>query len=146
MTENDPQGHALAIFGAGVMGAGISTLALAHGVPVTLVDVTPEILERARGRVEHELRLASLMGAVADVPAGLLTTSTSVEAAAGASVVIEAVTESAGPKEKVLTAITDVVGPQVPVITNTSSIPIDEPADALADPAQLTDALESAPT
>jgi methoxymalonate biosynthesis protein len=137
MMDDVPPGHAIAIVGAGVMGIGISVLALAHGVPVTLVDVGPEQLDRARERVEQELRLAGLMGAAPDRPAGRLITSDSIEAVAGASVVIEAITETAVAKQKVLCAVAEVADPRVPVITNTSSIPIDELAGALPDPAQL---------
>lgn len=129
--------YTVAVFGAGVMGVGISTLAIAHGVPVTLVEVSPDRLERAPARVAHELRLAGLMAATPDGPPGVLSTAGTVEAAAGASIVVEAITESAAAKEKLLGAVAGVVGPWVPVVTNTSSIPIDELAGALTDPAQL---------
>lgn len=135
-TGSAPGGHSLAIFGAGVMGIGISALALVHGIPVTLVDLFPEQLERARGRIGLDIRLAALMDGAPDVPAGPLTTTSSVQDAAGATIVIEAVTESAEAKEKVLAAVSWGV-PEVPVITNTSSIPVDELAGALAEPSRL---------
>lgn len=129
----------VAILGAGVMGVGITTLALIHGIPVTLVDVTAGHLERARARIEHELRLAALMGAAADVEAGTLATSTSLEDARGSGVVIEAVTESAETKEKVLTAVSAIAA-DAALITNTSSIPVAELAAALPEPRRLVGA------
>src|SRR5699024_12537862 len=58
-----PTDHRMAIFGAGTMGAGITTLALGHGIPVTLVDTDYGTLERACTRIAHQTRAAQLMGA-----------------------------------------------------------------------------------
>ncbi|QMU70749.1 3-hydroxyacyl-CoA dehydrogenase family protein [Streptacidiphilus sp. P02-A3a] len=128
----------LVVLGAGVMGVGITTLALGHGLPVHLVDVDPERLTRARDRIAEELRLAHLLGALPpDTAPGELTTGTGTDPAAGAAAVIEAITENAELKAKVLAEVSALVRPGTPLITNTSSIPVDELAGAVERPAEL---------
>jgi methoxymalonate biosynthesis protein len=124
----DQTDHRLAILGGGVMGTGIATLAVGHGIPVVLVDVGEEVLSRTRADVALQLRHAALMGALPDRPAGTLTTSTSVQDAAGATTVVEAVTESPELKAKVLAEVSAAVRPGTAIISNTSGIPIDEMA------------------
>ncbi|MFJ9846671.1 3-hydroxyacyl-CoA dehydrogenase family protein [Kitasatospora sp. NPDC101155] len=130
--------HRLAVLGAGVMGVGITTLALARGVSVVLVDVDEAKLDDARVRISQELRMAQLMGVLpAGGASGELVTATSVGAVAGATAVIEAITEAKDLKAKVLAEVSAVVRPGTPLISNTSSIPIDELADAVPRPAEL---------
>jgi methoxymalonate biosynthesis protein len=129
--------HRLAIVGAGVMGTNISTLAVGHGVPVTLIDISEDVLAQARKTIKQKLRHAQLMGALPAVPQGELTTSVSLEDVAGATTVIEAVVEIAEVKAKVLAAATAVTGPGTLVISNTSCIPIDEMAASAARPEEL---------
>ena len=125
----DQVDHRLAILGGGVMGTGIATLAVGHGIPVVLVDVSEEVLNRTRANVALQLRHAALMGALpAGRPTGELITSTSVQDAGDATAVIEAVTESPELKAKVLAEVSAAVGPGTAIISNTSGIPIDEMA------------------
>jgi methoxymalonate biosynthesis protein len=124
--STDQASGPLAILGAGVMGTNITALALGHGVPVVLVDVSDSVLARARETIAQKLRHAQLMGALPDRPRGELVTSTSPQAAADATAVIEAVTEVTEIKRKVLAEVSAVVRPGAIVISNTSCIPIDE--------------------
>jgi len=125
----DQTDHRLAILGGGVMGTGIATLAVGHGIPVVLVDVSEEVLHRTQANVALQLRHAALMGALpADRPSGELITSTSVQDAGDATAVIEAVTESPELKAKVLAEVSAAVQPGTAIISNTSGIPIDEMA------------------
>jgi methoxymalonate biosynthesis protein len=128
----------IAIVGAGVMGTGISTLVVGQGLPVVLVDVDDGVLERARTAIATGLRHAQLAGAL---PAGRapaeLRTTLSLDDAAEAAVVIEAVTELPEKKEEVLTNISAVVKPGTPLISNTSGIPIDELAKWVRFPGDL---------
>ena len=137
----DPSPHALTVLGGGVMGVGISTLALGHGLPVHLVDLDRTRLDRARDRIADELRLAQLLGALppATTP-GELSTGTVLDAAALATAVVEAITENAELKAEVLAEVSALVRPGTPLITNTSSIPVDELAGAVARPAELVGA------
>jgi methoxymalonate biosynthesis protein len=135
---DDQLGVRFVVLGAGVMGVGIAALALGRGLSVLLVDVDAARLGQARVDVAEQLRLAQLMGArCGDEPIGELVTSTSVRDAAGAAVVIEAVTEVAELKSKVLGELSVVVGPGTLLVSNTSSIPIDELAGSLAQPEEL---------
>ncbi|MDX2553493.1 3-hydroxyacyl-CoA dehydrogenase family protein [Streptomyces stelliscabiei] len=128
----------LTVLGAGVMGVGITALAVGHGVPVTLIDVDQAKRAEAEARIAHELRLARLMGALPDdLPPGPLVIGESSSEAAGSTAVIEAVTEIAEIKEKVIAEVSAVVSPGTVLVSNTSSIPIDELASAAVRPAEL---------
>ncbi|GLZ39699.1 3-hydroxyacyl-CoA dehydrogenase family protein [Actinokineospora sp. NBRC 105648] len=130
--------HTLAILGAGVMGAGIATLAIGRGVPVILVDLDEDVLTAARERVDQQLRLGRLMGRLPrEVEAAGLVTSTDLAAIAPATAVVESVTEHPDRKVRVLTQVSGVVAPGTPIVTNTSAVPVDELAEALARPADF---------
>jgi methoxymalonate biosynthesis protein len=136
--ETDQPDHRLAIVGAGVMGTNIATLAIGHGIPVLLVDVSDAVLVTARQVVEGKLRHAQLMGALPDGrPHGELVTSMSLRAAADATTVIEAVTELPETKAKVLAEASAAVRPGTTLISNTSCIPIDEMAASVTRPDEL---------
>ncbi|WP_320068825.1 3-hydroxyacyl-CoA dehydrogenase family protein [Micromonospora sp. RTGN7] len=124
----------VAVLGAGVMGTAIATLVVGHGLPVTLVDVDPDRLARARTEVSSQLRLAQLIGAMRPERTGDLVTTTELGDIATADVVIEAVTELAEVKAKLLAEVSAVVGPDVLVLSNTSAIPVDELARSLTHP------------
>jgi len=120
------------------MGTGIATLAIGHGLPVVLVDIHQEILQRARSNVLKQLRLAQLMGRLPrDRAVGELVTSATIGDIADATAVIEAVTERAELKAKVLTEVSATVRPGTLLISNTSAIPIDEQAVAVQQPQDL---------
>ncbi|HEX6344384.1 3-hydroxyacyl-CoA dehydrogenase family protein [Umezawaea sp.] len=131
----------LVVVGAGVMGTGITTLALVHGVPVTLVDVDRAVLDRAETAITRNLRTATLLGAApSDTTPGPLTTVTSLaDALSGPApvAVIEAVVEDPATKAAVLAQVSSAVSAGTPIISNTSSIPVDELAAAVTRPADL---------
>ncbi|EWC64204.1 3-hydroxybutyryl-CoA dehydrogenase [Actinokineospora spheciospongiae] len=128
----------ISIVGAGVMGTGISTLVVGHGLPVVLVDVDEGVLDRARAAITTGLRHARLTGALpAGCPPAELRTALSLDDASGATAVIEAVTEHPDRKREVLAGISSLVRPGTPVISNTSGIPIDEMADWVDRPGEL---------
>jgi len=121
--------HRLAVVGAGVMGTNITTLAVGHGVPVVLVDLSDDVLSLARKTIAQQLRHAQLLGALPpDRPRGGLVTSVSLGDVADATTVIEAVVEVPETKAKVLAEVSALVRPGTTVISNTSCIPIDEMA------------------
>jgi len=138
MSTNEA-GYRLAIAGGGVMGTNIAALALGHGLPVLLVEVSDEKAARARQTIAGKLRHAQLMGALPpDRPRGELVTSTSLADAADADAVIEAVTEVPEVKAKVLAEASAAVRPGTLLVSNTSCIPIDELAAWVARPDELT--------
>lgn len=136
--RTDQPDHRLAIIGGGVMGTNIATLAAGFGVPVTLIEVSDDVLARTRATISQKLRHAQLMGALpAGQARGELVTSTSLPDIAGATTVIEAVTEVAETKRTVLTEASAVVQPGTTLISNTSCIPIDEMATWVKRPEEL---------
>lgn len=137
MTEAGPP-RVLGILGAGVMGAGIATLAVGHGCSVVLVDVDDAALERAAAWVPRQLRLAQLMGKLPkDAARGALQITTSVAALAEAAAVVEAIVEVPAAKAAVLRQVSAVVRPGTPIASNTSAIPIDELAGHAERPADV---------
>lgn len=130
--------HRLAIIGAGVMGTNITTLAVGHGVPVVLIDLSDDVLSQARTAIAQKLRHAQLMGALpADRPRGELVTSVSLGDAADITTVIEAVVEVPETKAKVLAEVSALVRPGTTLISNTSCIPVDELATSVTHPGTL---------
>ncbi|MFD8965808.1 3-hydroxyacyl-CoA dehydrogenase family protein [Streptomyces sp. NPDC059568] len=130
--------HRLAVIGAGVMGKGITTLAVGHGLPVVLVDLDENVLGKARTDIANQLRLARMMGKLPREGAtGDLVVTTRLEDIAGATTVIEAVTELAPLKAKVLAEASALVAPGTLLVSNTSAVPIDEQADAVRRPEDL---------
>lgn len=130
--------HRLCILGAGVMGAGIATLATMHGLPVDLVDPDADRLTKARAVVANHHRHAQLAGALpAAVQTAELRTCGEPDNGVGYSAVVEAVTERDDMKQSALQRISDLVPPGTPLISNTSGIPIDELAGHVRDPADL---------
>ncbi|MGW5749113.1 3-hydroxyacyl-CoA dehydrogenase family protein [Amycolatopsis sp. NPDC003861] len=131
-------GERLAVLGAGVMGTAIATLAVGHGLPVTVVDVDPARLAAVEADVRGQLRLAQLMGKLpGDVKAGKITPADSVAAVAEADVVIESITERPELKAKVLAEVSAVVRAGALLVSNTSAIPIDELAASVTHPGRL---------
>lgn len=129
-----PAARRVAVLGAGVMGTAITTLVTGRGLPVVLVDLSEDVLARARTTVSRQLRLARLMGALPRDGAGELTTTTDLGELADVSVVIESVTELPDVKAKLLAEVSGVVRPGTPVVSNTSAIPVDELAGSVARP------------
>ncbi|HEY2242468.1 MAG TPA: 3-hydroxyacyl-CoA dehydrogenase family protein [Streptosporangiaceae bacterium] len=133
----DPAGHRLAIIGGGVMGTNIATLAVGHGIPVVLVDVSETVLAGAATTVAGKLRHAQLMGTLPGRPPGALTTTVSLREVGAVTAVVEAVTEVPETKAKVLAEVSEVVPPGTTLISNTSCIPIDEMAASVVRPGEL---------
>ena len=128
-------GIRLAILGAGVMGTAIATLAVGRGLPVTLTDTDRSKVDSAGDSVRQQLRLAQLMGKLPRTATADGLTVTATPDLSDATVVIEAVTEQAELKAKVLAEAA--VAPGTLLVTNTSAIPVDELANAVAHPADL---------
>lgn len=135
---SDSEKDAIAVVGAGVMGVGIATTAVGHGLRVVLLDTDQGALERARHSIELQLRHARLMGALPpDRTPGQVESTSSVTGLAEVGAVVEAVVEDTPTKSKVLVDLAAAVGDDIPLISNTSGIPIDELAGSLPRPEQL---------
>lgn len=129
------------VAGAGTMGSGIAQVLATAGIRVTLVDVSPAQLERACATIERSLaRLAGRGTVGADEPAAILariTPATSLEAAADASILIEAVVENEAAKQEVFRAAAVVLPADAVLASNTSSISITAIASAVPAPERV---------
>jgi 3-hydroxybutyryl-CoA dehydrogenase len=118
----------IAVIGAGLMGAGIAQVAAAAGYDVVLRDVTPEALERGLGSIRTSyakfVEKGRLEAGDADAALGRITTTTELEAAASADLVVEAVFEKIEVKAEVFRALDRICKDGAVLASNTSAIPI----------------------
>jgi 3-hydroxybutyryl-CoA dehydrogenase len=128
----------LAVVGAGLMGSGIAQVAAVAGWDVVLRDVGEDALRRGTAAVRSSLDrfVAKERIAAEDAEAALarISTTTDLEAAAGAEVVVEAVFEDLAVKREVFAALDGVCRDDAVLATNTSAIPITKIAAATARP------------
>ncbi len=125
------------VVGGGRMGAGIAHALLLAGSEVVLVEAAEDAVGAARARVVDAVRRSAERGGLTGDPDDIvarLTVSTSVDALAGAGLVVEAVPEDLALKENVFTAVEGVVGADAVIATNTSSLPITRLAGLLSRP------------
>jgi 3-hydroxybutyryl-CoA dehydrogenase len=121
-------GGKLAVIGAGLMGSGIAQVAAQAGYDVTLRDVGEDALARGRGAIEKSyarfVDKGRLSEADRDAALARITTTTDLDAAADADIVVEAVFERLDVKHEVFTALDKIARPDAVLATNTSAIPI----------------------
>src|SRR4051812_47429386 len=110
------------------MGSGIAQVAAVAGWQVTLRDVTPEALERGLGGGRGSLERFTNKGTVSaeDAAAALdrISTTTDLDAAAEADLVVEAVFEKLDLKQEVFRQLDKVCRDGAVLATNTSAIPV----------------------
>jgi 3-hydroxybutyryl-CoA dehydrogenase len=129
------------VVGAGTMGNGIAHVFAQHQWDVTLVDVTPEALDRGLGTIKGNLERQVKKGTLtADQPEQILSRisiSTELDAAAGSELVVEAASERPDLKFGIFETLDQVADPGAILATNTSSISITEIAARTRRPAQV---------
>ncbi|MCU1385535.1 MAG: mmgB [Acidobacteria bacterium] len=118
----------IGVIGAGTMGNGIAQVCAQSGFAVTLVDVAPAMLDRAKGTIEKSLskfvEKGKLSAADRDAALGRLATATAIDQLANADYVVEAVVENAETKRALFTSLDAITRPDVILASNTSSISI----------------------
>jgi 3-hydroxybutyryl-CoA dehydrogenase len=118
----------LAVVGAGLMGAGIAQVAATAGHEVVLRDVTKAALDRGLDGIKTSLdRFVAkdrLTAGDADAALARITTSTDLDAAADADVVVEAVFEQLEVKHEVFRELDRICRDGAILASNTSAIPI----------------------
>jgi 3-hydroxybutyryl-CoA dehydrogenase len=128
MKENVHMATKLAVVGAGLMGAGIAQVAAAAGHEVVLRDVTNEALDRGLEGIKRSLgRFVAKEAITADDAEGALSrisTTTDLDAAADADVVVEAVFEQLDVKHDVFRELDRICRDGAVLATNTSAIPV----------------------
>jgi 3-hydroxybutyryl-CoA dehydrogenase len=129
----------LLVVGAGTMGGQIAQQAALHGIDVALVDVNPEVLERAmasnRKWLDRRVEKGKLDRDAADAAArGVTATTDLATAAAGSAWAIEAVIEVASVKREVFAALDAQLPADAGIATNSSNIVVSRLADATRRP------------
>jgi 3-hydroxyacyl-CoA dehydrogenase len=127
-----------AIIGAGTMGGGIAMSFAEFGIPVKLLEVSQEALDRGLARVrsnyETSVKRGSLSEAEMNRRLGLIEPVQSYDTIGQCDVVIEAVFERIPVKEEVFAKLDQVMKPGALLFSNTSGIDIDIMANATKRP------------
>ena len=128
MAAPPPAIRVLGIVGAGQMGAGIAHVCALAGLPVTLLDMKGEALEKAHGVMARNMDRQLAKGAITEAQKaealGRIATSTDYAAFGNADLVIEAATEKEEVKRAIYKAMTPHLKPGCILASNTSSISI----------------------
>lgn len=125
------------VIGAGTMGSGIAQTAAVAGYQVTVMDVVPEALEKAKAGIAKSVDklLAKERISQAQYEAALAISTTGEMAdIAGADLAIEAATEKPELKFKIFKQMDDLARPGVILASNTSSISLNSLAAATQRP------------
>lgn len=126
------------VIGAGTMGGGITMNFLSAGIPVTILEMAQEALDRGTGvmrrNYENTAKKGRMTMEAVDKAMGLLTPTLSYDDLADCDLVIEAVYESMDVKKQVFAKLDSVVKQGAILASNTSYLDIDEIATATARP------------
>jgi len=127
-----------AVIGAGTMGGGIAMNFANAGIPVTVVEVAQDALDRGLGIVRKNYEATASRGRLtaADVEKrmGLIRGTTDWKAIADADIVIEAVFEEMPIKKEVFAKLDAIAKPDAVLATNTSTLDVNEIAGATKRP------------
>jgi 3-hydroxyacyl-CoA dehydrogenase len=120
----------VAVIGAGTMGGGISMNFLNAGIPVVMLEMKQDALDRGvatiRKNYEAQVKKGKLKADKYEQRMALLTTTLSYDEIGSADLVIEAVFEEIGVKEKVFTELDRVMKPGAILASNTSTLDVDK--------------------
>jgi len=129
------------VVGAGTMGNGIAHVFAQAGWATTIIDVSPEALQKALATIGANLDRQVKKGAVTPgqktQTLGRIKTETSLAAVAGAELVIEAATEHPQTKFEIFKSLDAHASPAAILGSNTSSISITTIAAQTRRPAQV---------
>src|SRR5215469_4981587 len=116
------------VVGAGTMGSGIAQSFAQAGFTVRLVDVSPQMLARARGSIEKSLtkfvEKGTLPAAEKDAALARLSAHTVMSDLSDVDYVVEAIVEDAEAKRALFRELDALTPPRTILASNTSSIPI----------------------
>jgi 3-hydroxyacyl-CoA dehydrogenase len=127
-----------AVIGAGTMGGGIAMNFANVGIPVTVVEMNQENLDRGLGIVRKNYEATASRGRMtpADVEKrmGLIQGTTDWNKVRDADIIIEAVFEEMPIKKEVFAKLDGLAKPDAVLATNTSTLDVDEIASATTRP------------
>jgi 3-hydroxyacyl-CoA dehydrogenase len=120
----------LAVIGAGTMGGGIAMNFLNAGIPVVMLEMKQEALDKGVGIIrknyEAQVKKGKLKQDKLDARMALLSTTLNYADLKDADMVIEAVFEEMGVKEKVFKTLDEVMKPGAILASNTSTLDVDK--------------------
>ncbi|OWU86082.1 3-hydroxyacyl-CoA dehydrogenase [Oceanicola sp. 22II-s10i] len=120
----------IGVIGGGTMGSGISTACLTAGIPVMLVEVKQEALDRGVATITKNLDGAVSRGKMSadkrDATLALLSTSLEMEALADVDLVIEAVFEKMEIKKEIFEKLDRICKPGAILASNTSYLDVNQ--------------------
>lgn len=126
------------IIGAGTMGGGIAMNFANAGIPVTIIEVKQEALDKGlaliRKNYQNSAKKGKLTEAQVEDRMSLIAVSTDYAALAEVDLVIEAVFEKMSVKQEVFKALDAVCKPGVILASNTSTLDLNEIAAATSRP------------
>ena len=129
------------VVGLGTMGAGIAQVCLQAGLEVVGRDVSPELGERARERIDHYLSRGvekeRLTQDEKDAALERLSLVTELADLASCQLVIEAAFEDLGVKRELFGGLERIVEPDAILATNTSALSVTEIASATSSPERV---------
>ncbi len=120
----------VAVIGAGTMGGGIAMNFLNAGIPVVILEMKQEALDKGLGIVrknyEAQVKKGKLKQDKLDARLALLTSTLNYADLRDADLVIEAVFEDIGVKETVFKTLDEVMKPGAILASNTSTLDLDK--------------------
>ena len=120
----------LAVIGAGTMGGGIAMNFLNAGLPVVMLEMKQEALDKGVGIIkknyEAQVKKGKLKQDKLDARMALLSTTLNYADLKDADMVIEAVFEDMAVKEKVFKTLDEVMKPGAILASNTSTLDVDQ--------------------
>ncbi|KXU31468.1 3-hydroxyacyl-CoA dehydrogenase [Sphingobium sp. 22B] len=126
------------VIGAGTMGGGISMNFLSAGIPVTIVEMAQEALERGTGLMRKNYEATAAKGRMTSAQVegalGLLTPTLDFNALADCDLIIEAVYENMDVKKQIFARLDGIAKPGAILASNTSYLSVDEIAEATKRP------------
>ncbi|HEY5413349.1 MAG TPA: 3-hydroxybutyryl-CoA dehydrogenase [Gemmatimonadaceae bacterium] len=118
----------VAVIGAGQMGNGIAHVFAQSGIPVTMIDVSEDALQRGRATIEknmdRQVKKNTLSADDKQAALGRIAISTELLAAADATLVVEAATEHTDLKFRIFSDLDQIAPAGAILASNTSSISI----------------------
>lgn len=138
LTRDLPPIRQAAVLGAGIMGGGIASTSALRGVPVRMKDIAPSQLDvgmsEARKLVDKQVSSGRLDANKAEAILASIVPQLDDAGFEAVDIVIEAIVENLALKRKVLAEVEKGLGQEVVIASNTSSLRIDDMADALQRP------------
>src|SRR5205085_6559737 len=125
------------VVGTGTMGPGMGAVLARAGLEVTLFDVNPEALERARATVGMVEGVLDRLEVPRQDGGGLSYETDRKSALEGVDVVAEAIPEQLELKRQLFIEIEDEISPEAIIASNTSGIPATKLAEGLQRPERV---------